>query len=81
MTGRVIRAHHSEIGHVGGKRFWREMLRWYEFAPVSKALKLAEVIPSQCEACQAHYPATNPLKGPVKPIIVPPTLGESVNIV
>ncbi len=43
---------------------------WFYFAPGSQAEKLVEIIPGQCETCQAHNP-TN---------IVPPTLGESVII-
>jgi hypothetical protein len=80
VTGRVIRAHHAEIGHVGGKKLWKEMQRWYHFAPGSQAEKLAETIPGQCETCQAHNPTNLQLKGTIEPSIVPPTLGESVSI-
>jgi hypothetical protein len=80
VTGRVIRAHHAEIGHVGGKKLWKEMQRWYHFAPGTQAEKLAESIPGQCETCQVHNPTNLQLKGTIEPCIVPTTLGESVGI-
>jgi hypothetical protein len=80
FTGRVIRAHHAEIGHIGGRRLQQEMERWYVFAPGSRAIELAKKIPGQCETCQAHNPSNNPIKGPIEPMVVPGTLGESVCI-
>ncbi len=43
VTGRVIRTHHAEIGHVGGKELWKEIQRWYHFTPGAQAEKLAEI--------------------------------------
>ncbi len=39
LTGRVIRAHHAEIGQIGGRSLWIEMGRWYVFTPQSLAWK------------------------------------------
>lgn len=80
FTGRVIRAHHAEIGHIGGRRLQQEMERWYVFAPGSRAIELAKKIPGQCETCQAHNPSNNPIRGPIESTVVPGTLGESVCI-
>jgi len=50
------------------------------FAPQSQAWKLARIIPRQCETCQAHNPTTDPIRGPIEQIVVPPTIGDSVSI-
>ncbi len=42
LNGRVIRAHHAEIGHIGGDRLLQEMQRWCVFAPGSNAKKKAK---------------------------------------
>ena len=76
----MIRAHHAEIGHIGGKRLLQEMERWYVFAAENSSKELARRIPGQCETCQAHNPTNNPLRGPIEPTVVPETLGESVCI-
>jgi hypothetical protein len=62
-----------------GKKLWKEMQRWYHFAPGAQVEKLVEIIPGQCETCQVHNPTNLQLKGTIEPCIVPPTFGESVS--
>ena len=33
LSGRVVRAHHAQIGHVGGERLRKELVRRYSFEP------------------------------------------------
>ncbi len=55
VTGRVICAHHAEIGHVGKKKLWKEMQRWYNFAPGAQAEKFLRF--SDCVGGEDKGPA------------------------
>ncbi len=65
---------------MSGEKLWKEMQRWYHFAPGAQAEKLAEIIPGHCETWQAHILTNLQLKGTIEPCIVPQTFGESVSI-
>ena len=80
LTGRVIRAHHISIGHVGGTRLWKEMRRWYNWAEISQAEKISKEVTEGCEKCQAHAPPVGLVKGPIEATPILPHIGTSVAI-
>ena len=70
LTGRVVRAHHAHIGHIGGERLWKDLVRRFNFTVSSRYCFLAMNISKRCEICQAHnYPAFQ-IKGPIKPTYI-----------
>jgi transposase InsO family protein len=80
LTGRVVRAHHEAVGHIGAQRLWAQMSRFYEWADVARARFFSRRVQSQCELCQACEHPHHPLHMPIEPTPVPPRLMDNVCI-
>ena len=53
LQEKLIRDHHSFLGHVGFQRLWDHMSLRYEWAELGLAKKCAKLDMGMCEACQA----------------------------
>lgn len=80
LTGRVVRAHHAHIGHIGGERLWKDLVRRFNFTVSSRYRFLAMNISKECEICQAHNYPTFQIKGPIEPTYIPSQLGMSLSV-
>ena len=80
LTGKVLRAHHSIAGHVGGDKLWQEAGKHYVFAWPNEAYGLAQHMIRLCEVCQACEHPHVSLRLPIQPTPIPPTIMTSVAI-
>ena len=55
LSGRLVRAHHAQVGHVGGKRLEKELHRIYVFEPGMKMWRLIRAVSKGREVCLAHH--------------------------
>ena len=79
LTGRVVRAYHSALGHIGHRRLWQEMSRRLVWGMEFLARKLTNFTRC-CEICQAcEHPHVSG-RTPVVHTPVPPNVMESVAI-
>ena len=80
LNGRVVRAHHAHIGHIGGERLWKDLVWRFNFTVSSRHRFLAMNISKECEICQAHNYPTFQIKGPIEPTYIPSQLGMSLSV-
>ena len=80
LTGRVLRAQHSVAGHVGGSQLWDAAGRHYQFAKPDEAWGLCRHMIRLCEICQACEHPHAPLRLPIRPTPIPPSIMTSVSI-
>ena len=76
----LVREYHSEIGHPGGERLWKELARRHLFPDVAEARRVAQRVKGQCEVCQSSDPSRLPYKCPIEPTPIPPYLMDSVTL-
>ena len=78
LAGKVIRQHHTAIGHPGGDKLWTHLLTRYSFPPAARASALARQIPTQCVVCQAAKEPNFDVRAKIRPTPVPAKLGDSI---
>ena len=80
MTRDVVRAHHSAVGHIGGKRLLAQMARFYNWASEERVGRYARLMQKECVLCQAMEHPHHSLKLRQDPIPIPPAIMDSVAI-
>ena len=77
LQNKLVRDHHSFLGHVGFHRLWEHMLIRFAFADQGEAKKFAQRVMGLCETCQACQRPQS-LKRMVESTPMPPRLMVSV---
>jgi hypothetical protein len=74
---KLIRDHHSFLGHCGFQRLWDHMMVNFEFADLKSAKNYSKRVMGMCEVCQAVQRPRN-LKSPMEWTPIPPKIMVSV---
>ena len=80
LMGKIMRAHHGEVGHAVGEKLWKEICRHFIFSDEKQAHQLVLKIHRNCETCQACDPPRQPLQLKIEPTPIPSSIMSSVSI-
>ena len=76
----IVHEHHLQAGHLGGKRLWRELQRFYIFADPHRAEKGCKRAQAECSICQVCEPSRTPFKVPLEHTPISPHLMDRVAV-
>ena len=80
LTAKVLRAHHSVAGHIGGDRLLHDANRHHQFAIAEEAKRTAAEVQKKCDFCQAGEHPHQPLRLRITSTPIPPYPMTSVSI-
>ena len=76
----IVHEHHLQAGHLGGKRLWREIQRFYTFANPYRAEQGCKKVQRECSICQVCEPSRTPYKVPLEHTPISPHLMDRVAV-
>jgi len=80
LANRVLKAYHTQTGHVGTDRLCKEAQLRFIFPESFDLRGVAKKIRQSCDICQAADPPNWQVKGPIVMNPVPPKLWSSVSL-